>query len=542
MTRTYKQIKDTSPIAIAIFVKAILILIAYLLPVSLLDLLGSESQDHALMDFAPEIWLSLLAFVFGTLIIVISIASEKAPKLIDLFVLEYWSRLFIWLIALSSMENIYLHFIDNNHTLFSANFVFLNNYIFLPASVIAAIPYIFYILKFTKSSNVIKKIYDENLRAIRSARRNTSEISINLNHHSLFETINQLHDLLQYIEFKEPKADIIHRFGKSLRFYLGQKKKFNVNYFKLTDSVKNDISFRTLGEKYRQIEIEGTFYEQKILRVLGTSYLLLIKENHYDLASLCGSELYASGKTANDLSDQQAVNTVLVHFNTILRFGINHGLKTREIRNVYNTIYHYSQLVNTFIEKREEERVVECCRYFAFYANEVGKLSVSEPLFVFLVETFAIELKKMLMSLHIHDFSREQQIIILRMFNELNNEKKTRILEEQWIHSGGLRLIQIALCLFYMTRQEYKFMEMTVAAIVKQMRGLSKNQITQIIRQDCDRIKEEREDFWEETDQGSRNIYYSEHKVELGAFYDYVSEKIEEIYDRVDSEFSTIKK
>jgi hypothetical protein len=535
MRQKLRRIKDTAAIVMAIFIKAVLILAAYTLPFNLLDLSGVSEPGYSLMDFAPEIWLSLLAFVFGTLIIVISIASEKAPKLIDLFVTEYWSRLFIWLIALSAMENLYLHLLNSKDAVSSGNMIFLNNYFFLPCSVIAAIPYIFYILKFTKSSNVIRKIYDENLRTVRAAKNTESELTIDRNHYNLFETINQLHDLLQYIQFKEPKADIIHRFGKSLRFYLGQKKRFPPDYFKLTSAVKNDISFRTLGEKYMQIEFDRTLYEQKILRVLGTSYLLLIKESHYDLASLCGHELYACGKTANEVGDQQAVNTVLIHFNTILRFGINHGLKTREIRNVYNTIYHYSQLVNAFIDKREEERVVQCSRYFVFYAYEVGKLSVTEPLFVFLIETFAIELKKILMSLHVNNFSREQQTIVLRMFNELNGDAKIRVHEEQWIHNSGLRLIQIALCLFYQSRQEYKFMEMTVASIVKELKGMNKNRIVEIIKHDCERIKEEREDFWEETDQGSRNIYYSQHKAELNAFKVYVSEKVEEIYHKVDA-------
>jgi hypothetical protein len=530
MNQTYRRITDTTPILImALLIKAAFILTAYLLPLNLLDFSGMQSSDLSnLIDFSPEIWLALLAFVFGTLIIVISIASEKTPKLIDLFVTEYWSRLFIWLIALSSMENIYLHFLHARHTAFIDNFIFLNNYIFLPGFVITAIPYIFYILKFTKSSNVIKKIYDENIRTVRAARNNSSPLQVSQNHTNLFETVNQLHDLLQYIEFKEPKGDIISRLGKSLRFYLGQKKKFPAHYFVLSDSVKTDISFKTLGEKYVQIEREKTFYEHKVLRVLGTSYLLLMKDGHYDLASLCGSELYATAKSAADLDDDEVVNTVLIHFNTILRFGINHGLKTREIRNVYNTIYHYSLLVNLFIQKREEERVVQCCRYFGFYANELGKFSVSEPLFIFLLEALAIELKKILISLHNHNFSREQQVIILRMFNQLSAEQKRRVSEAQWINDSGLRLIQIALCLFYMDRQEEKFIDLTVASMVKDLKGLSKNRALQIISNDCERIKEEREDFWEETDQGSRNIYYSPHKIELPKFTEYVCSKIEE--------------
>ncbi|MEO5602008.1 MAG: hypothetical protein ABIR06_13895 [Cyclobacteriaceae bacterium] len=491
MSTRYKLNKDTMPsFLMAIVIKVVLILIAFLVQSNLLDYFETRSPaDYTLIDFAPEIWLSLLAFVFGTLIIVISIASEKTPKLIDLFVTEYWSRLFIWLIALSSMENIFLHLVHGRNTIFIDNFIFLNNYILLPSFVIVAIPYIFYILKFTKSSNVIKKIYHENIRAISQAAENLPEVEVNRNHYQLLETINQLNDLLQYIEFKGPKGDIITRLGKSLRFYLDHKKRIPSSYFKVSDAIKNDISFRTLGEKYLQIENERTFYEHKILRVLGTSYLLLIKESHYDLASLCGNELYASARNAADLDDQEVVNTIIIHFNTILRFGINHGIKAREIRNVYNTIFHYSQLIHFFIKKREEERVVQCCRYFGFYANEVGKLSLSEPLFLFLIEIFAIEMQKILMSLNINGLSREHQAIVLRMFNDLSSEKRKRSFESQWLLDSGLRLIQIALCLFYMNQKEEKFLEITVGAIIKDFGHLNEKQIIQILIQDLTGLK-----------------------------------------------------
>ena len=38
------------------------------------------------LDFAPEIWGGVLAMVLGTLILVIAIAAESSPKLMDLFV------------------------------------------------------------------------------------------------------------------------------------------------------------------------------------------------------------------------------------------------------------------------------------------------------------------------------------------------------------------------------------------------------------------------------------------------------------------------
>jgi len=64
------------------------------LPLNLLDFFGTDTINrNNLISYAPEVWLSLLALVFGTLIIVISIASESTPKLIDLFVGDYKSRL-----------------------------------------------------------------------------------------------------------------------------------------------------------------------------------------------------------------------------------------------------------------------------------------------------------------------------------------------------------------------------------------------------------------------------------------------------------------
>ena len=37
------------------------------------------------IGFAPEVWQALLGMVLGTLILVISIASQSIPKLIDLY-------------------------------------------------------------------------------------------------------------------------------------------------------------------------------------------------------------------------------------------------------------------------------------------------------------------------------------------------------------------------------------------------------------------------------------------------------------------------
>lgn len=510
----------------AILIKGILILAAFVLPVDLQDFAVGYSSGNRLADFTPEIWLSLMAFVFGTLIIVVSIASEKTPKLIDLFVTEYWSCLFIWLIALCSLENIFLHFLYSEGSSFIDNIIFLNNYVLLPGFIIAAIPYIFYILKYTKSSSVIKKIFGNNLTAIEAAKKVRSTLHINENHFMLLESINQLHDLLQFIQFKEPQADIINKLGKSLRYYLEQKSSFPEPYFRISNAIKDDVSFSTLSDQYMHIQHKKTFYEQKILRVLGASYSVLVRDSHHDLASLCGHELSETGKTAVELNDDNATDTIIIYFNTMLRFGINNGIKAREIRNVYNTIFHYSKFVEFLIEQRHEERIIRCCRYFRFYANEIRKVSQTDPIFFFLVEAFAVELKNILIAIHNSGFPRNLQAAVLTIFNELSSQDSKRSHKRHRQNDNGLRLIQIALCLFYIKQNETEFNGLIVDSMIRDMEGFDKNEAALTIQRTCDQLEEASEDFWEETDRGSQNIYYSADKSELPKLHSYFSARL----------------
>jgi hypothetical protein len=469
-----------------------------------------------LIAYAPEVWLALLALVFGSLIIVVSIASENTPKLIDLFIRDPRGRLYIWLIMLSSLENIYLQIFTASTSWFVANLILINNYVLLPLFVLLAIPYTYYILKYTKNANVVERIFNENLEAVQFSA-NPHAAMIRLNHQTLFETVNQLHDLLQYIQFKEPKGDIIARLGESVRSYIAQKKTFPSAYFLLDDVIRNDISFRTLGEKYDQIQAERTFYEQKVFRVLGTTYLALMKESHYELASLCGYELYESGRVAARENDQPVVNMVIVHFNTFLRYGINNALKAREIRNVYNMLYHYSQLVHLFIRRREESRILQCCQYLSLYAREAAGLSQSDPLFTRMIESIVWELKRILVLLHREKFPRSLQLVVLKHLARIAPTDRAKETPTR-MDRNGVRLIQIALCLYYIGQEDDEFADILSDAVLSDLMHLEVSEAKELVARDCSYLEDESLDFWEETDQGNRNIFYSPDKNQIQRF------------------------
>ena len=71
------------------------------------DLSNPDAID---LTFAPEIWGGVLAMVLGTLIIVIAIAAESSPKLMDLFVKDWLSLVYVWFLILASLHAVLIMF------------------------------------------------------------------------------------------------------------------------------------------------------------------------------------------------------------------------------------------------------------------------------------------------------------------------------------------------------------------------------------------------------------------------------------------------
>lgn len=508
-------------LAAALVTKAALIGIAYYVSVSILSFLGVPDDNHsALIAYAPEVWLSLLALVFGTLIIVVSIASGNTPRLVDMFIGDPLGRLYIWLIMLSCLENIFLQIVATRPSIFFSNLIFMNNFVALPIFVLLAIPYTFSILKYTKNTNVIAYIFRENVQAIHRARKARSS-AIEKYQSVLFETVNQLHDLLQYTQFKEPKSDVIGRIGKSVRIYLKFKKQLPDPFFKLNLKIREDISFRTLKERYPMIEREKIFYEQKALKVLDAIYLMLISEGHFELASLCGSELVEIGNTAIRQDDKPVIEAVILSLNTMLRYSINHGLKTREVRNAYNIIYYYNRLVQVFIERMDQERIERCCHYYGAYARELTRLYLSEPRLGILIDSIAWELKKNLIRLCESNAPATLQQSVLDNICSLRPADR-RSGDMRLAGRIGLNLIKVSLGLYYMEKNKNDFINELLRSIKEDVHDFHEASLAKVIESDCETLMTESEAFWEETDQGNVNIYYSDNKDQIPRLLEYV--------------------
>lgn len=491
------------------------------------------------IDFAPEIWLGLLGLVLGTLIIVISVASQSTPKLIDLYTNDEMSLLYVWYIVVSTVHNMFLQFYSKINLDFAKTSMFFNTYLLLPIALLIAVPYVLYILLYTKTSNVIDKIYFGNYHRLQNLASMAkmgllSEEEIAKFQFESFEALNQLDDLLAYVSFKEPKGDIMNKISLSIQNFIRYKKAlrdYAPEFFKISARIAPDISFKTMTGQFDEMQRSQTFYEQKGFRLLGNAYIKLIEEDEFDLASLCAFELSQCGKVAIEENDMPLMNVVLIRYNTLMRFGIKHGLKNKEARNLYNAIFHYSGYIHHIIEAKDEKAIKESCKYFNIYVNEIYRHSRVEPAFIFLVDVFTWEFKRILIELHKNNLDLLLQKEILGMFLRLDNLSDAY--EENPIQnrkfSGGVRGFQIALALYYLKVAQEGLARIIIEDILQDHQSMESEALRKTVHTSCEVLSRSSPTFWEDTDRGNSNLYFSEDKDQIPAFLEifdnYISQK-----------------
>jgi len=492
------------------------------------------------IDFAPEIWLGLLGLVLGTLIIVISVASQSTPKLIDLYTNDERSLLYIWYIVVGTVHNMFLQFYSKIDLDVAKTSMFFNTYLLLPIALMIAVPYVLYILLYTKTSNVINKIYDNSFQRLQSLASMAKmglldEKSASAFQFQSFEALNQLDDLLAYVSFKEPKGDIMNKISLSIQNFVRYKqylRDYAPEFFRISKRIAPDVSFKTMTGQFEEMERNHTFYEQKGFRLLGNAYIKLIEEEEFDLASLCAYELSQCGKVAIEENDIPIMNVVLIRFNTLMRFGIKHGLKNKEARNLYNAVFHYSGYINYIIESKNEKMIKESCKYFNIYVNEIYRHSRSEPAFIFLVDAFTWEFKRILIELDKHalDISLQKEILalFLRIDNLADAYEENPMKNRKF--SGGVRGFQIALALYYLKVGQDLLTHIIIEDILQDHQGMESEALRKTVHTSCENLGRSSPTFWEDTDRGNSNLYFSEDKDQIPRFLEifnqYINEKL----------------
>ena len=487
--------------------------------------------DHESIDlgFAPEIWGGVLAMVLGTLIIVIAIAAESSPKLMDLFVKDWLSLSYVWFLIISSLHAVVIMFYVG--PLGRVSSVVLNIYVFLFIGSVLTLPYIFYILLYSKTSNVVTTIS----QIIQSFIYNMKKpmISSSMNHDieivgeyqkEIMGSLDQLDDLLAFTEFKETQTDIIREISSVIQIYIQQKSFFNSNFFSLTPTIRSNATFRTYTEsQYEEMASNKTFYEVKVFRLLGNSYVKMIQNDRFDIASLIPAELVDIGKKCLKLKDNTILDNVNIRFNTFFRMAFKHAIKNNEPRNLYNLAFHYSNMIQEYIKENRVDMAKYCYDKFKFYANDVYKNAESNPALYFIVDTLTFELRKCQILIYQSNWSDEDQMALLKMILQLD---KPPGYSKEGVDKGilggnnGTRRVQIGLALFYLSVKRIDFASAIAEDYLDDLAYFDEKSFKTIVNTQCFLLSIFGPTFWEDTDRGNFNIYFAPEKDQIEPFKD----------------------
>ena len=488
------------------------------------DLSNPDAID---LTFAPEIWGGVLAMVLGTLIIVIAIAAESSPKLMDLFVKDWLSLVYVWFLILASLHAVLIMFYVA--PLGRASSSVLNTYVYLFLASLFTLPYIFYILLYSKTSNVVSTIssiiknFIKNIKKpmIQSAMKNDLSI-VGEYQKEIMGSLDQLDDLLAFTEFKETQTEIIREISQIIQMYIKEKINFHNKFFLLTDIIRSNATFRTYTElQYKEMADSKTFYEVKTFRLLGSAYIKMITNDRFDIASLIPAEMVDIGKTCLEVNDDVALGHVNIRFNTLFRFAIKHAYKNNEPRNLYNLAFHYANMIQEYIKNDRVDMAKYCYDKFKFYANDIYKNAESNPGLYFVVDTLTFELKKCQVLIHKSKWKDEDQLDLLKMILQLDKPpgySKDDVDKGILGGNNGTRRIQIGLALFYLSVDKIDFATAIAEDYLDDLAYFDEKTFKSNANTQCFLLSIFGPQFWEDTDRGTLNIYFAPEKDQIDPF------------------------
>lgn len=499
----------------------------YLFPVYtdfLLNIGANADWTQLDVGFAPIVWLSFFAIVLGSLTIVITFAAQNVPKLIDLYMDHWPSLLFVWWSAACLVHALSIKVLAEGGIQIIPSLVF-NFHVLLAVSLAIGFPFVFSILRSTKTSNVIENLLNGSYSTINilAAKGSTGKISAHEHakiQYQLFEGLNQLIDLLVYVPFKEPKAQVIEGIGALLRHYVQLKPKIPDSFFKVDECIHDDISFRTMKSLMAEVEKTRTFYEQKSVRLIGNVYNVFLDTGEFDLSTLCVEQLSQVGKTAIACDDQELIDVITVRLNTHFRFALKHGQHHNEPRNLYNLVFHYGQFIGYLMEYQQVDRIKTCIGYFVFYGQQCFNVIQRAKSLAFILDVLAFEMQKLMLKIYQEKWDRELQEEMLQKFLVFDNfqDMDKNFAVQFFSQNHGIRLLHIGLALFYLNQQEDEFAEKIAKDTVQDMDLMGATLFNKTMTTIYARLQFSGPTFWEDTDRGNLNIYYTPYQDEISSF------------------------
>jgi len=198
-------------------------------------------------------------------------------------------------------------------------------------------------------------------------------------------------------------------------------------------------------------------------------------------------------------------------------------------------------LLKGYVDHEKMDLLKQGYFYFKFYSNEIYKQAANNPSLYFIVDVLTTELKKISIIISENDWDNELQEHLLKEILQLDNPPDYPKEDLDQSVNNGVRVLQIGLALHYIKIKKLDFAETIVSDVLDDLAYFDNQTYLNLMEGLYNRIKFSGPTFWEDTDRGNTNIYYSPDSDKIDDFKKILSSQMKDRLAKLDRDVQFLR-
>lgn len=477
------------------------------------------------LSSAGEVVAAVLAIAITVVAIIVELASNRyTHRITELFVREPINFLVMGFFVITALQGLWVNLIIDYEPGRGGFVPYISIGVamgMLTLCLLMLLPYFAYVFEFLNPINIVDRIRDKTLVAIRehgTVKKRTlasqqeavrgleqlADVSLNAMEHKdkgvSMAGVDAMSSLL--IEYQNVRTQLPDAW-----FGIDGRLAHNPDFVSMAPEVLVDLGERRIWFEWKILRGYQSLYNEALNKMRDINYLVAIN-----------TRLIACA--AWDHKNPELLALVIKFFNTYLRSAIN----AHDIRTAYNVLNQYRLLAEEAIRREPDgHRAVEIAKYFKYY----GLLSFHAKL-PFILETVAYDLCSLV------EFAFDAQCTatpaLLRILLQVDKEGESDTQENSL---RGVRKAQLKLASYFLSRNS----ESLAREVFFDMKDERPERLASI-RDEL--LNVQSREFWEVSDRGVNFDYLSgSRKNDLLTFFEWFGDRLPP--PRISMEISTSK-
>lgn len=447
-----------------------------------------------------EVTAGVLGVALSVTAFMVQLASTRyTPKISELFTRNKTNISILTFYTFTCIYSIWIAVVKKVNTPISHG-VILVYLICVTISFTTIVPYFYYVLRFLRPQNIIRRLVDQAKFVLHQASRDPQDLAADKE--MFFTTVEEIGDIgVNSIASSDRSLGLscVGALKELMIFYFQRKDAFPPQWFRIESG--NFMGFSKLS--IEKIEEDHTWVEMTVLKQI--EFLMLksvntIREMVQEISNTARDIAIA----AEQYGRGESLQLTIIYFNTFLRISLN----AKDQYAIYNLFYQYRTLAEKTMATNSD-LCLEVANYFKYY----GRLALAAQL-PFILETAAYDLRVLNEVAFQNHFDKADEL--LNIFLDLDKTPESGF-EERALR--GVRKSQAILGAFYLMHGRRDL----ARRILEDMRS---EPLQRLISIRDELLQVEKERFWEVTDRWINFDYVDQQRKEkLKEFFSWIDTK-----------------